>query len=158
MLLLIKLICVVAVALGIVGLLYSLRLHSAKPLVLEALDIEIYRAERAGRSVGLMLLQLSVPITANLLALLSGKILSIQPIKNNVRKSDSVKQLSYKMYSILLTETMNEEGPNIVKERFRAEAETHGWQDFKIGIASYPEDGKTGKELFNRALIDANLQ
>ncbi len=33
-----------------------------------------------------------------------------------------------------------------------------GWQDFKIGIASYPEDGKTGKELFDKALSDANLQ
>ncbi len=110
MLLLIKLICVVAAALCIVGLLVSLRLHSAKPLVLDALDVEIYRAERAGRSVGFMLLQLSVPITANLLSVLSGKILSIQPVKNNVRKSD----------------TMNAEGPNIVKERFRTDAETHG--------------------------------
>ncbi len=155
--LIVNTICFGAVALGVVGLIYGWVIHSTRPIILRTLDVEIVRAERAERSVGFMLLQLNIPISGKLLSILPGQTLAIQTFGKTLRNTDLIKKFGYTVYSVLLTEMPDESGVAMIKKRVLEEAKSQGWQNLKIGIATFPANGDTGKDLYKAAKTDGNI-
>lgn len=153
-----NIVCIVALGLGVFGLLCHRSGNHGKPLLLQTLDTEISRAERAGRVVGFMLVQIPVPISGKLLAALPGETLAIQTFKKTLRRTDLVRKLSGSVYSVLLTEISDVSGPDVVKQRLLDKSRENNWAEIKIGIAAFPRNGKSAEALYEAAETDGDIQ
>jgi GGDEF domain-containing protein len=74
-------------------------------------------------------------------------------LQKSVRSYDNIIGPHRRRYYIISSHT-DRDGANAVKQRIQKIAEEHKWGNLSIGVAVYPEDGKTSQLLLSKALSE----
>jgi len=120
---------------------------------LKVIDEEINRSQRYNLNFSVLVVDISHSVPRGLSKLLPGKVLSFHLLQKNIRSYDNIIGPHRRRYYIVSSQT-DRKGASAVKQRIYNLAEEHNWGDLSIGMAIYPEDGKTSQALLNKALSD----
>jgi len=120
---------------------------------LKVIDEEINRSQRYDLNFSILVVDISHSVPRGLSKLLPGKVLSFHLLQKNMRSYDNIIGPHRRRYYIVSSQT-DRKGASAVKQRIYNLAEEHNWGDLSIGMAIYPEDGKTSQALLNKALSD----
>jgi len=120
---------------------------------LKVIDEEINRSQRYDLNFSILVVDISHSVPRGLSKLLPGKVLSFHLLQKNIRSYDNIIGPHRRRYYIVSSQT-DRKGASAVKQRIYNLAEEHNWGDLSIGMAIYPEDGKTSQALLNKALSD----
>jgi len=118
---------------------------------LKVIDGEINRSRRYNLNFSVLVVDISHSVPRGLSKLLPGNVLSFHLLQKHVRSYDTIIGPHKRRYYIVSSQT-DREGACAVKERIYKLAEEHDWGDLSIGLAIYPEDGKTSQALLNKAI------
>jgi hypothetical protein len=72
-------------------------------------------------------------------------------LQKSVRSYDNIIGPHRRRYYIISSHT-DRDGANAVKQRIQKLAERNEWGNLSIGMAVYPEDGKTSQALLSKAI------
>jgi GGDEF domain-containing protein len=120
---------------------------------LKVIDEEINRSRRFNHKFSVLVVDISHSVPRGLSKLLPGTVLSFHLLQKHVRSYDNIIGPHRRRYYIVSSQT-DKEGASAVKERIFKLAGEHNWGDLLIGMAVYPEDGKTSRALLNKALSE----
>ena len=120
---------------------------------LKVIDEEINRSQRYDLNFSILVVDISHSVPRGLSKLLPGKVLSFHLLQKNIRSYDNIIGPHRRRYYIVSSQT-DRKGASAVKQRIYNLAEEHNWGDLSIGMAIYPEDGKTSQALLTKALSD----
>lgn len=120
---------------------------------LKVIDEEINRSQRYNLNFSVLVVDISHSVPRGLSKLLPGKVLSFHLLQKNIRSYDNIIGPHRRRYYIVSSQT-DRKGASAVKQRIYNLAEEHNWGDLSIGMAIYPEDGKTSQALLNKALSE----
>ena len=120
---------------------------------LKVIDEEINRSRRHNLNFSVLVVDISHSVPRGLSKLLPGNVLSFHLLQKHVRSYDNIIGPHRRRYYIISSQT-DREGASAVKDRIYKLAEEHNWGDLSIGMAIYPEDGKTSQALLNKALSE----
>jgi GGDEF domain-containing protein len=120
---------------------------------LKVIDEEINRSRRFDLNFSVLVVDMSHSVPRGLSKLLPGNVLSFHLLQKHVRSYDHIIGPHRRRYYIVSSQT-DREGASAVKERIHKLAEEHEWGDLSIGMAVYPEDGKTSQAILNKALSE----
>ena len=120
---------------------------------LKVIDEEINRSQRYNLNFSVLVVDISHSVPRGLSKLLPGKVLSFHLLQKNIRSYDNIIGPHRRRYYIVSSQT-DRKGASAVKQRIYNLAEEHNWGDLSIGMAIYPEDGKTSQALLTKALSD----
>ncbi len=118
---------------------------------LRVIDEEINRSRRHDLNFSVLVVDISHSVPRGLSKLLPGNVLSFHLLQKHIRSYDHIIGPHRRRYYIVSSQT-DREGANAVKQRIYELADEHNWGDLSIGMAIYPEDGKTSQVLLNKAL------
>lgn len=138
-------------------ILFKKVMKSKKRSMAKYLGMEVARSRRAGRSLGVVLMELGNDVPRGASEFLPGRTLMVSVFENNLRNTDMLERTGFRVYTIILTETQQLEGSLVVKKRLEKVAADRGWGQVKIGLASYPEHGDTAEALMEYAIQDGNI-
>jgi hypothetical protein len=120
---------------------------------LKAIDEEINRSRRFDLNFSVLVVDMSHSVPRGLSKLLPGNVLSFHLLQKHVRSYDHIIGPHRRRYYIVSSQT-DREGASAVKERIHKLAEEHEWGNLSIGMAVYPEDGKTSQAILDKALSE----
>ena len=120
---------------------------------LKVIDKEINRSRRHNLKFSVIVVDVSNSVPRGLSKLLPGSVLSFHVLQKHVRSYDSIIGPHRRRYYIVSAQT-DREGASAVKDRIYNLAREHDWGDLRIGMAIFPEDGKTAQALLNKALSE----
>jgi len=120
---------------------------------IKVIDEEINRSRRYDLSFSVLVVDMSHSVPRGLSKLLPGNVLSFHLLQKYIRSYDNIIGPHKRRYYIVSSQT-DREGASAVKERIYKLAEEHNWGDLSIGMAVYPEDGKTSQALLSKALSE----
>jgi len=112
---------------------------------------EINRSERFGYGFVLLVVELSHGAPRGLSRIFPGRTISFHIIEKNLRSYDKIGESALRRYHVLLPQTERSDA-SAIQERIQALARKYKLGDVTIGMASYPEDGKTPQALIERAV------
>jgi hypothetical protein len=118
---------------------------------LKVIDDEINRSRRYDLNFSVLVVDISHSVPRGLSKLLPGSVLSFHLLQKYVRSYDKIIGPHRRRYYIISSQT-DRKGASAVKQRIYDLAEEHEWGDLSIGMAIYPEDGKTSQVLLNKAI------
>ena len=118
---------------------------------LKVIDEEINRSRRYNLKFSVLLVDVSHSVPRGLSKLLPGRVLSFHLLQKHVRSYDNIIGPHRRRYYIVSSHT-DRAGATAVKDRICSLSTEHNWGDLLIGLAVFPEDGKTAQALLNKAL------
>ncbi len=118
---------------------------------IKVIDEEINRSQRYDLSFSILVVDMSHSVPRGLSKLLPGNVLSFHLLQKYVRSYDNIIGPHRRRYYIVSSQT-DRKGASAVKQRIYDLAEKHKWGNLSIGMAVYPEDGKTSKALLKKAI------
>lgn len=151
---------VVALTLIIIGVVFVGKkiLQSSRRRTVKFLKMEVARAKRSGRSLAVLLLEMDNSVPRGVHEFLPGRTLTVSIVSDTIRETDFLERTGFRVYTVILTETNHIEGAMVVKRRMIETAEQKNWGEIKLGLASYPENGNTAKELLDYAVKDGGIK
>jgi hypothetical protein len=120
---------------------------------IKVIDEEINRSRRFNLKFSVLVVEVSHAVPRGLSKLLPGSVLSFHLLQKHVRSYDNIIGPHRRRYYIVSSQT-DREGATAVKDRIYNLATEHDWGDLLIGMAVFPEDGKTAQALLNKALSE----
>lgn len=120
---------------------------------IKVIDEEINRSQRHSLNFSVLVVDMSHFVPRGLSKLLPGKVLSFHLLQKHVRSYDNIIGPHRRRYYIVSSQT-DRKGGSAVKQRIYDLAEEHKWGDLSIGMAVYPEDGKTSQALLSKAISE----
>jgi hypothetical protein len=118
---------------------------------IKVIDEEINRSQRFDLNFSLLVVDISHSVPRGLSKLLPGNVLSFHLLQKYIRSYDNIIGPHRRRYYIVSSQT-DRKGASAVMQRIYDLAEEHKWGDLKIGMAIYPEDGKTSQALLSKAI------
>ncbi len=120
---------------------------------IKVIDVEINRSQRYNLSFSILVVDMSHSVPRGLSKLLPGNVLSFHLLQKYIRSYDNIIGPHRRRYYIVSSQT-DRIGASTVKQRIYDLAEEHKWGNLSIGMAVYPEDGKTSQALLNKAISE----
>ena len=120
---------------------------------IKVIDEEINRSQRYNLNFSVLVVDISHSVPRGLSKLLPGNVLSFHLLKKSVRSYDHIIGPHRRRYYIISSHT-DRDGANAVKQRIHKLAENHKWGNLSIGMAVYPENGKTSQALLSKAISE----
>ncbi len=120
---------------------------------IKVIDVEINRSQRYNLSFSILVVDMSHSVPRGLSKLLPGNVLSFHLLQKYIRSYDNIIGPHRRRYYIVSSQTYRI-GASTVKQRIYDLAEEHKWGNLSIGMAVYPEDGKTSQALLNKAISE----
>jgi hypothetical protein len=120
---------------------------------IKVIDEEINRSQRYKLNFSVLVVDISHSVPRGLSKLLPGKVVSFHLLQKYIRSYDNMIHPHRRRYYIIFPQT-DRNGAAAVKKRIYKLAEEHNWGDLLVGMAVYPEDGKTSQALLSRALSE----
>lgn len=117
------------------------------------IDEEINRSKRHNLSLSVLVVEVSHSVPRGLSKILPGKVVSFHLLQKYIRSYDKMTGPHYRRYFIIFPQT-GREGAEAVKERIYKLGQEHNWGIVSTGMAVYPEDGISPKELIEKAIDD----
>ncbi len=114
---------------------------------------EINRSRRHNYSFCVFVVEVSHSAPRGLSKVLPGKVVSFHLLKKYIRSYDQMFGPYRRRYHIIFSQT-DRNGADAVKKRIYSLAAEHHWGSLSIGIAIFPEDGKTAKALLDKAISE----
>ncbi len=125
-----------------------------KKKIRKSLDIEINRAKRFGYYVGVLLVDVAESTPRGVHKHLPGFTVYVRHFRSLLREYDIVLKTKLRRYTVILPHLEAGESAGVVKDRIKFTSWTRDWGSVNIGIAIYPTDGKSSKELIQTAEND----
>lgn len=126
--------------------------ESSRRTIKRVLEREIERADRYYYAMGLLILELSESIPRGVHRFLPGTTIDVEHLERHLRRYDVVVKTDVRRYTALLPQTAAADGTVAVRRRLEKVAQEQGWGEVRIGVATYPQDGRTADELLQAAL------
>ena len=120
---------------------------------IKVIDEEINRSQRYNINFSVLVVDMSHSAPRGLSRLLPGNVLSFHLLQKYVRSYDNIIGPHRRRYYIISSHT-DRDGANAVKQRIHKLAERNEWGNLSIGMAVYPEDGKTSQALLSKAISE----
>ena len=120
---------------------------------IKVIDEEINRSQRYDLNFSILVVDMSHSVPRGLSKLLPGNVLSFHLLQKYVRSYDNIIGPHRRRYYIVSSQT-DRKGASAVKQRIHKLAEKHKWGGLSIGMAVYPEDGKTSQALLSKAISE----
>lgn len=120
---------------------------------IKIIDKEINRSQRFDINFSILVLEVSHSVPRGLSKLLPGNVVSFHLLKKYIRSYDNMIGPYRRRYYIIFSQT-DKKGASAVKKRIHKLAEEYNWGNLSIGMAVYPEDGKTSKALLDKAISE----
>jgi hypothetical protein len=120
---------------------------------IKVIDEEINRSRRYDLNFSVLVVDISHSVPRGLSKLLPGNVLSFHLLQKHIRSYDNIIGPHRRRYYIVSSQT-DRKGASSVKKRIYSLAEEHSWGDLSIGMAVYPEDGKTSQALLSKAISE----
>jgi hypothetical protein len=120
---------------------------------IKVIDEEINRSQRYKLNFSVLVVDISHSVPRGLSKLLPGKVVSFHLLQKYIRSYDNMIGPYRRRYYIIFSQT-DRNGAAAVKKRIYQLAEEHTWGDLSLGMAVYPEDGKTSQALLSKALSE----
>ncbi len=120
---------------------------------IKVIDEEINRSQRYDINFSVLVVDMSHSVPRGLSKLLPGNVLSFHLLQKSVRSYDNIIGPHRRRYYIVSSQT-DRKGASAVKQIIYDLAEEHEWGNLSIGMAVYPEDGKTSQVLLSKALSE----
>ncbi|MBU0517752.1 hypothetical protein KKA00_01215 [bacterium] len=128
--------------------------NSGRRRAIKSLDVEISRAKRFGYYVGILLLDVDASIPRGVHKDLPGVTVNVEHIRNLLREYDIVFKTKLRRYTVILPHLEEGESARVVRDRLKFTSWIKEWGSVNIGIAIYPVQGQSSKELFKAAERD----
>ncbi len=129
-------------------------LSSVRRQIRKSLDTEIGRASRFGYYIGVLLLDVSETTPRGIHNHLPGITVSVQHFRSMLRNYDVVIKTKLRRYFVMLPHLQESESAQVVKDRILTTARLKEWGPVNVGVAIYPSNGKTSRELLRAAERD----
>ncbi len=120
---------------------------------IKIIDEEINRSQRYDLNFSILVVDMSHSVPRGLSKLLPGNVLSFHLLQKYIRSYDHIIGPHRRRYYIVSSQT-DRKGASAVKQRIYDLAEKHKWGGLSIGMAVYPEDGKTSQALLSKAISE----
>jgi len=120
---------------------------------IKKINEEINRSQRHNLNFSLLVVDVSHSAPRGLSKVLPGKVVSFHLLRKYIRSYDEMFGPYRRRYHIIFSQT-DRNGANAVKKRIYGLAQEHRWGDLSIGMAVYPEDGKTSQALLSKAISE----
>jgi len=123
----------------------------------KALDLEISRAKRFQYYIGILILDVAETTPRGIHKSLPGITVNIRHFRSILRDYDTVVKAKLRRYSVILPHLDEGESARLVRDRILFTARLHDWGAVNIGVAIFPEDGTTSRELIKAAEKDLQV-
>ena len=120
---------------------------------IKVIDEEINRSQRYNLNFSVIVVDMSHSVPRGLSKLLPGNVVSFHLLQKYIRSYDNIIGPHRRRYYIVSSQT-DKKGASAVKQRIHKLAEKHKWGNLSIGMAVYPEDGKTSQALLSKAISE----
>ncbi len=120
---------------------------------IKVIDEEINRSQRYKLNFSVFAVDISHSVPRGLSKVLPGNVLSFHLLQKYIRSYDNIIGPHLRRYHIIFSQT-DRKGASAVKKRIHNLAEEQNWGDLSIGMAVYPEDGKTSQALLSKAISE----
>ena len=114
---------------------------------------EINRSRRHNYNFCVFVVEVSHSAPRGLSKILPGKVVSFHLFSKHIRSYDQMFGTSRRRYTIIFSQA-DRNGADAIEKRFYKLAAEYYWGALSIGIAVYPEDGKTAQELLEKAISE----
>jgi hypothetical protein len=125
--------------------------NTAKRRILKTLDAEISRAKRFGYYVGILLVDVAEETPRGVHKHLPGVTVNVRHFRSVLREYDTVIKTKLRRYTVVLPHLEEGESIRVVKDRITFTAWTQDWGPVNVGIAIYPTNGNTSREILQAA-------
>lgn len=129
-------------------------LNTTRRRIRKFLTTEIGRARRFGYYIGILLLDVAESTPRGVHNHLPGITVTVQHFRNMLRNYDVVIKTKLRRYFVMLPHLQENESAAVVKDRILTTARLKNWGPVNVGVAIYPTNGKTSKELLKAAERD----
>jgi hypothetical protein len=127
---------------------------SGRARIIKSLDLEIARSKRFRNYIGVLLLDVAETTPRGVHQHLPGITVNVKHFRNLLREYDVVVKTRLRRYTVILPQLDAGESAHLVKDRILFTSRLQEWGAVNVGIAIYPVNGLTSKELLKAAEID----
>ncbi len=124
---------------------------SRRRRIRQALEIEIGRAKRFNYHVGVLILEVAETVSRGVHDHLPGVTVNVKHFRSLLREYDMVIRTNLRRYTVVLPHLEASESAPLVRDRLLATAHSQDWGAINIGLAIFPQDGVTPRELLQAA-------
>ena len=125
--------------------------------ILKSLSIELNRAKRFGYYVGVLLVDVAEVIPRGIHKHLPGLTINVHHFKSLLRDYDIVIKTRLRRYTVILPQLAEGESASVVKDRIKFTSWLKDWGPINVGVAIYPINGATSRELLKAAKTDLDV-
>jgi hypothetical protein len=122
--------------------------------VQKALELEISRAKRFGYHVGVLILDVAESTPRGVHKSLPGLTVEVKHIRDLLRDYDTVMKTKLRRYSVILPHLGAGESAHLVRDRILFTSRLQEWGPVNVGIAIYPDNGASARDLLRFAEKD----
>lgn len=119
--------------------------------VIRALDVEINRAKLFHYYFGILILDVAETTPRGIHKHLPGVTVSVSHIQGLLRDCDDVTKSSLRRYAVILPHLEEADSADLLRDRIQFTARLQEWGPVNVGIAIFPEDGLTSRDLLKAA-------
>ncbi|TKJ38555.1 hypothetical protein CEE37_12380 [candidate division LCP-89 bacterium B3_LCP] len=122
--------------------------------VRKSLNGEIVRAARFGYYIGILLLDVAETTPRGVHKHLPGITVNVHHFRSMLRQYDVIYKTKLRRYFVMLPNLHESDSAHTVKDRIQFTSRMQEWGPINIGIAIFPTDGKSSRELLRAAERD----